>query len=97
MGEARPPTGVMYKVRGFIKMICMVTDVWEGEPDILRPVKREPLKVYCLGGSLIETIPAPAGGWTHERLECQAKELTPKTRGGADAFLGEQWVGGTEV
>jgi len=78
-------------------MICFITDVWEGEPDILQAVQGEPLQVYGLDGGLIDTIPAPVGGWTHDGLTNQAERLTPKTRDGADAYLGSQWVGGTEV
>lgn len=78
-------------------MICFVTDVWEGEPDILQAVRGESLQVYDLDGGLIGTIPAPADGWGHDALECQAERLALKTRDGADAYLGSQWVGSTEV
>lgn len=78
-------------------MICFITDIREGEMDILSPVKHEPLLVLGLDGGLIDQVIAPASGWTHDALIAQGERLTPKTKEGADAFLGSVWVGGTEV
>lgn len=78
-------------------MITFITDVLERETDILDQVKNEYLLVLGLDGSLLESIPAPDKGWTHVALEEQAQLLRPKTRLGAEAFVGKQWVGSTEV
>lgn len=78
-------------------MITFITDERIGEPDILTPVNREALRVTQLDGQLIETIPAPIKGWTHEALESAAEQLAIKTRSGAEAYLGDAWVGCTEV
>jgi len=78
-------------------VICFITDIREGEMDILSPVKHEPLLVLGLDGGLIDQVLAPASGWTHDALVTQGERLTPKTKQGAEAFLGAVWVGGTEV
>ncbi|QEA38623.1 hypothetical protein FGL86_05705 [Pistricoccus aurantiacus] len=79
-------------------MICFITDfLREGEPDILSSVKHETLVIRSLEGRLIELIAPPPAGWSHAALEKQAARLAPRTRMGADAYLGASWVGGTEV
>lgn len=78
-------------------MICFITDIQEGEGDILRPVKHEPLVIRSLEGRLIERVAPPPAGWSHADLQKQASRLDPKTRMGADAYLGASWVGSTEV
>lgn len=77
--------------------IRFVTDVLPGEPDILSPVRMAPLTVKDLQGDILLQLDPPPGGWTHDRL-CQASEdLAGVTHAGAEGFLGEQWVGSTEV
>ncbi len=79
-------------------MIHFVTDICDGEPDILGPVHSESLTVKTLDGELIECVPSPSGGWTHLSLEIEAEMLAQKTdSSGANAFLGPSWVGSTEV
>lgn len=78
-------------------MIKFVTDMREGEIDILSPVMHEALLISSLDGDMIEQIKAPAAGWTHDALEAHAERLIPKTVRGAVAFLGSSWVGSTEV
>lgn len=78
-------------------MITFITDERMAEPDILAPVKREVLRVTQLDGQLIKAIAAPRRGWTHEALETAAEQLALKTRSGAEAYLGDAWVGSTEV
>lgn len=80
-----------------VPVICFITDIREGEMDILSPVKHEPLLILGLDGGLIDQVLAPASGWTHDALIAQGERLTPKTKQGAEAFLGSVWVGGTEV
>lgn len=78
-------------------MITFVTDQQAGEPDILTPVALLELRVIDLQGAEIHREPAPDHGWTHSRLQALAVLLEHQTQSGADAFLGDNWVGSTEV
>ena len=79
-------------------MVKFITDMQEGEIDILSPVKHETLIIKTLDGELIREIDPPAaGGWTHEALCNQAELLDSETELGAEAYLGSCWVGSTEV
>lgn len=79
-------------------MICITTDRWnENEPDILSAHRHKPLRIK-LGDSGIEiTEPAPVEGWTTAALNDSANRLYAGFSEVADAFLGHQWVGSTEV
>jgi hypothetical protein len=79
------------------KMICFVTDVNAGEPDILVTIANGPLEICDLRGTRIHAEPAPASGWTHEALLAIAGLLKDRTQDGADAFIAGEWVGSTEV
>lgn len=78
-------------------MISFITDQRSGEPDILTPYRGAPLRVLCLSGNALTSVAAPKGGWTHEALSEQARRLERLTHDGADAYLGDAWVGSTEV
>ncbi|MBF6615539.1 MAG: hypothetical protein ITG07_02315 [Candidimonas sp.] len=78
-------------------MITFVTDQEAGEPDILTPVALRELRVLSLQGAEIHREPPPEHGWTHPRLQALAALLEGQTQAGADAFLGDDWVGSTEV
>jgi len=78
-------------------MITFITDNQPGEPDILAPLRHEALLIADLSGNVIDWVPPPRGGWTHELLVQAAERYAPRTRNGANAFLGGSWVGGTEV
>lgn len=81
-------------------MITFVTDVVSSsESEILvGAVCCKCLEIHDLDGQLLKTVPAPANGWTHERLQKQAVVLSPLTMNGADALLGgDYWIGSTEV
>lgn len=54
---------------------------------------------WVTGGdsSTFRFLPAPAGGWAHDLVVELAKEIEPITRPGADACLGGEWIGSTEV
>ncbi|WP_152754256.1 hypothetical protein [Burkholderia cepacia] len=60
----------------------------------------KPLNVRNLLGATLVVIPA-AGSWTLEQLiaELSVSDVIEKVAeaGGADAYLGTHWVGGTEV
>lgn len=77
--------------------IVIVTDQQGLEPDILTPVKFEPLVVRTLEGREVCRRNAPFGGWSHKKLLTAVGSLGADLNDGADAFLGDQWIGGTEV
>ena len=78
-----------------------ITDVVGNEPVLLTPaLAQETLKVISMEDAegkthVIATYPAPADGWTHERL-C-ALDIDCGEYGAGDAYLGTEWVGSTEV
>ena len=78
-------------------MIKFIKDIRGSEPDILTPVKDEVLRVVDLDGRLICKVDCPLLGWTEERLWQESEKLQSLTQDGADAYLGRQWVGSTEI
>ena len=78
-------------------MIHFWTDRRPGEPDILAPLKDATLMVTTIEGDSLYMSTAPAEGWTHERLEEKARALSILTSDGANAWLGAELVGSTEV
>jgi hypothetical protein len=78
-------------------MLKFITDVQNDEPDILTPVKHNDLLITDLDGVQMLIIPAPEGGWSDELLWAASDRYIAKTANGAEAYLGEQWVGSTEV
>lgn len=77
-------------------MITFITDQRPGEPDILAPVKFSDLLILDLDGRSLASVAAPVGGWTHEILSRQCANLVDDANG-VEAFLGDQWVGSTEI
>jgi hypothetical protein len=75
-------------------MLTYITDIKEGEPDILTPLKRFPLVIRSLDGTKLHMQAAPEQGWTHEALTSVQPE---GVNDGADAYLNAQWIGSTEV
>ena len=78
-------------------MIQFWTDRRPGEPDILAPLKDATLVVTAIGGYSLYMSTAPDGGWTHERLQEKARALSILTADGANAWLGTELVGSTEI
>jgi len=76
----------------------LVTDVRPGEPDLLLGHETKPLEVCSLDGRVLDTVPA-AARWTHASLlaAVSARRRMIEDAGGADFYLGEQFVGSTEV
>lgn len=77
-------------------MIYLITDAEQGEPDFLTQCKLLDLEITDLSGAPLVTVPSPVDGWTHERLKEEAERHVAITQE-ADAYLGAQWIGGTEV
>ncbi len=78
-------------------MLKFITDIQGDEPDILTPVKNHDLVVTDLDDNKLFTVPVPEGGWTDELLWDVSERYIGKTVDGAEAYLGGEWVGGTEV
>jgi len=81
-------------------MLKLITDVKAHEIDILTPYTSESLRICRLGSDLSQlTFPAPDDGWTHEILTMAVDHLIPTALvvEGCDAYLGECWIGSTEV
>lgn len=76
-----------------IRLIC---DQLIGEPDILTPNKYETLFIEQEEGFKEKVRSAPRSGWTFELLT-QALDDYQFEMCTADAFLGDQWIGSTEV
>lgn len=74
-----------------------ITDTRPGEMEILTPDNAlKTLRiVHGDHGQLLFMSEAPQDGWTHEKL-C-ALELPLGDLLWADAYLGDEWVGSTEV
>lgn len=80
--------------------IQFITDQQGGEPDILEQVKYKSLRVFSDNqdgkSELIKEIEAPTGGWTHELL-IHLDQASFAIEWIGEAYLGNQWVGSTEV
>lgn len=79
--------------------IYVVTDQRPGEPDILTDFKHQNLifKGHC--GPTTEVQP-PKEGWSHETIVREVERFNEKAvvrYDVWDAYLGEQWIGSTEV
>jgi hypothetical protein len=79
-------------------MLKFITDRQANEPEILEPVKDKSLLIMSLEGQCLGIYDAPKQGWTHYKL-CQLSETFPEQWlfCGADALIGDQWVGSTEI
>jgi hypothetical protein len=64
------------------------------EPDILTPFAHHTLTVLDADQNLVFEMPAPKSGWSQRMLESVTAHLfLPES----DAFLGDTWVGSTEI
>jgi len=70
------------------------------ERDLLTGRRLAPLVIRSLEGEKIAEV-LPSGPWTHDTLTGLVPGLeamfADQLKQGADAYLGGQWVGGTEV
>lgn len=83
-------------------MITLITDVNAGEPGVLTPdAIRRPLVITDLDGKPLHDIPAPPDGWSHRNLTKSIMRLSVARPSldeeGANAFLGKDWIGSTEI
>ncbi|HAS8195750.1 TPA: hypothetical protein I7682_17870 [Vibrio vulnificus] len=67
-----------------------------GEPDLLKGNETAKLIITNLDGQVIGCF-TPSGLWTHDELESfEFGKLDPENLGW-DAYLGERWIGSSEV
>ncbi|EGR0468618.1 hypothetical protein BC355_17615 [Vibrio cholerae] len=81
-------------------MLVFITDTQSNrtEPDILADVRFKRLIIVSLEGQFLSAYNAPRQGWTHHILESLAHSFPNQWEiCGADAYIGEQWVGSTEI
>jgi hypothetical protein len=79
-------------------MIKFITDIQGNEPDILTQHKHKRLLIVSIEGQYLNSYEPPRLGWTHEALtKLAALFPTEWNYCGADAMLGDQFVGSTEV
>jgi len=82
-------------------MIKIITDIKDGEPDILTPYQDEDLVLKNYADQELFRMNPPIDGWTTETLAgacdkyCYTIKWTPADI--IEAYVGEQWVGSTEV
>lgn len=74
--------------------LTFITDVKNGEPDILKPIKEQELTLYSESG-IILTVNAPKGGWTHDLLVQLYSHIKFVTE--VNAKVAGVWIGSTEV
>ncbi|MEZ9360274.1 hypothetical protein AB4175_10365 [Vibrio cyclitrophicus] len=65
------------------------------EPDLMEGHALALLRVVSLEGEEVVQYKAPKGGWTHDALECV--DYFSVSLDGWDAYLGEQWIGSSEI
>ncbi|AKJ36937.1 hypothetical protein U876_24205 [Aeromonas hydrophila NJ-35] len=78
--------------------MIFITDILPGERVILIPsVIFNQLQIVDLFDrtDVLFEYASPVGGWTHEKL-C-ALDIPLERLQGADAYLGNTWIGSTEV
>ena len=79
-------------------MIKFITDIQGNEPDILTPHKHKHLLIMSIEGQYLNSYEPSEAGWTHDSLS-KLVEFFPSEWNtcGADALLGDQFVGTTEI
>ena len=82
--------------RSAVSRLTLIIDQRPGEPDILSPVRFDPLRVTTLDDRELLVADAPLDGWTTATLEAALSEL-PFDAFGCDAYLGTCWIGSSEV
>ncbi|MDC5708415.1 hypothetical protein [Vibrio europaeus] len=65
------------------------------EPDLLVGYAHHDLVIKNMDGEQCLSVKAPQSGWTHDLLEQYDYDAVAKE--GWDAYLGNQWIGSSEV
>tara|TARA_Y100001933_G_scaffold192666_1_gene192220 strand:+ start:249 stop:479 length:231 start_codon:yes stop_codon:yes gene_type:complete len=74
--------------------ITFIVDQVDDEPDILTSIAHQNLRILTTAGAALLEVPAPNSGWTQSTLEYATRDITGLP---LDAYLGNSWVGSTEV
>lgn len=71
----------------------------DNEKDLLAGNEHLDLIITDLNGCHVCSIPAPAGNWTHDKLEDAVIEISSSTKQGWAAYLGDHtnWIGSSEI
>lgn len=77
-------------------MIYFITDHRANEPEVAFD-KDQALRLRDLEGRVVATVQAPQSGWSTADLHQAAATALGSDQCGIDAFVGDQWVGSTEV
>ena len=77
-------------------MIHFIPDHRPNEPDVAFD-KDQALSLRDLEGRVVATVQAPQSGWSTADLHQAAVTAVGRYQCGIDAFVGDQWVGSTEV
>ncbi|PYD36569.1 hypothetical protein [Serratia plymuthica] len=65
------------------------------EPDLLIGNENKPLKIQDLSGKVLNSITPDGRGWTHAQLlAINIDSMAPE---GWDAYLGDEWIGSSEI
>jgi hypothetical protein len=67
------------------------------EPDLLEGNESNDLIIYDLDGIELERHISPIGKWTHDLLDQFSTQFNIRLKLGWDAYLGESWIGSSEV
>lgn len=78
-------------------MLKMITEKKQGRTDILAPIKLCELTITDLEKNVLTKMPAPHGGWTHFQLMFFASLHEDLMVNGCDVYLGQCWIGSTEM
>lgn len=80
-------------------MLKFITDIKnKNEPDFLNKREFKTLMIVSLEGQLLGRYDAPEKGWTYRVLIELSHTFPPQwSVCGADALIGEQFVGSTEI
>lgn len=78
--------------------MSLITDIRPGEPDLIAGYEQTALRLRSLDGRTLASVPAKEA-WTHERLmvAIEVNRSVVEDAGGADYFLGDQFIGSTEI
>lgn len=67
----------------------------EKEPDLLIGNENKGLTIQDLAGKVLASIRPDSTGWTHAKLlEIDIDSMAPE---GWDAYLGDEWIGSSEI
>lgn len=72
-----------------------ITEQLKGEPCVLKGNTMKTLYIRSLSGEILKEF-NPTSPWTHESLINLDLENIPGIEYGADAYLGNEWIGSTE-